>query len=58
MKVYMKLVMIMELVVNFASSKNLIVKSIIFPDSNIHTYNWMSPDGKTHNQIDHIQIDR
>jgi hypothetical protein len=45
-------------VVNFATSKNLIVKSSTFPHCNIHKFTWMSPDGKTHNQIDHILIDR
>jgi hypothetical protein len=24
----------------------------------IHTYTWTSPDGKTHNQIDRILVDR
>jgi hypothetical protein len=43
--------------VNFATSKNLGVKSM-FPECNIHKYNWMSPDGKTHNQIGHILLDR
>jgi hypothetical protein len=44
--------------VNFAASKNLVVKSTMFPHRNIHKYTWTSPDGKTHNQIDHILIDR
>jgi hypothetical protein len=44
-------------VVNFATSK--------FLPSNVrrfhivtHKFTWTSPDGKTHNQIDHILIDR
>jgi len=44
--------------VNFATSKNLIVKSTMFPHRNIHKYTWTSPEGKTHNQIDHVLIDR
>ena len=43
---------------NFATSKNQVVKSTMFPRRNIHKYTWTSPDGKTHNQIDHILIDR
>jgi hypothetical protein len=45
-------------VVNFATSKNLVVNSTMFLHRNIHTYTCTSPDGKTHNQIDHILIDR
>jgi hypothetical protein len=44
--------------VNYATSKNLVVKSTMFPHRNIHKYTWTTPDGKTHNQIDHILIDR
>jgi hypothetical protein len=51
--------MIKELrVVNFTTSKNLIVKSTMFPHHNIHKYAWTSPDGNTYNHIDHILTDR
>jgi len=43
--------------VKFATSKNLVVKSTMFPHRNVHKYTWTSPDGKTHNQIDHVLID-
>ena len=45
-------------IVNFATSNNLVVMSKMFPHQNIHKYTWTSPDEKTHNQIDHILIDR
>jgi hypothetical protein len=45
-------------IVNFAILKNLVVKSMMLPRRNIHKYTWTSPDGQTHNQIDHILIDR
>jgi hypothetical protein len=45
-------------VVNFATSKNITVNSTMFSHRNIHKYTWMSPDRKTHSQIDHILIDR
>ena len=44
-------------IVNFATSKILFLKSTIFWHQNIYKYTWTSPDGKPHNQIDHILID-
>jgi endonuclease/exonuclease/phosphatase family metal-dependent hydrolase len=44
-------------VVNFATSKNLIVKSTTFPHRDIHKHIWTS-DGVMHNQIDHVLIDK
>jgi hypothetical protein len=44
-------------VVNFATYKNLTVKSTMFPHSNIRCYTRTSPDEKTYNQIDRILID-
>jgi hypothetical protein len=45
-------------VVNFSTSKNLVVKSTMFPHLKIHKYTWTSPEGNTHNQPDHVLIDR
>ena len=45
-------------IVNFVTSKYLVVKSIMFLHQNIRKYTWTSSDGKTHNQMDHILIDR
>jgi hypothetical protein len=45
-------------VVNFATSRNLVVKSTMFPHRDIHKYIWMSPEGKMHNHIAHVLIDR
>jgi hypothetical protein len=43
-------------VVNFATSKNLVVKSTMFPYCSIHKYTWTSPDGKR--QPDRSHFDR
>jgi endonuclease/exonuclease/phosphatase family metal-dependent hydrolase len=45
-------------VVNFATSKNVIVKSTTYPHRDNHIHTWTSPDGVTHNQIDHVLIDK
>jgi endonuclease/exonuclease/phosphatase family metal-dependent hydrolase len=45
-------------VVNFATSNNLVVKSTMLPHRSFHKYTWTFPDRKTHNQIDHILINR
>ena len=45
-------------IVKFATSKNLVVNSTIFPHRNIHKYTWTSPAEQNRNQIDHLLIDR
>jgi hypothetical protein len=58
MRIYAILIMIMDLiVVKFATSEKLIVKSTTFPHCNIIKHTWTFPDGKTHNQIDNTLID-
>jgi hypothetical protein len=44
--------------VNFTRSKNLTFKTTMFPHRNNHKYIWTSSDGKTHNQILHILVER
>jgi hypothetical protein len=45
-------------VVDYSHLKNLRVKSTMLQHFNIHNYTSTSPDGKSHNQIGHILIDR
>jgi hypothetical protein len=54
----MKPIMIMVKVVNSATPKNLIDKSTTFSHRDIHKHTWTSPDGVTHNQIDHVLRDK
>jgi hypothetical protein len=58
MRVYMKPIMITGQSRNFATSKNLIAKSITFPHRDIRKHTWTSLDGVIHNQIDHVLIDK
>jgi hypothetical protein len=43
-------------VVNFATCKNLVIKSTMFPHRKIHKHIWTSPEGNTQNQIHHVLI--
>jgi len=45
-------------IVNFATSEIHVVMITMFPHQNIHKCIWTSSDAETHNQIDHILIDR
>jgi hypothetical protein len=45
-------------VVNFVTSKNLVVRSTMFLHRKIHRYTSTSPEGNAHNQTDHVLIDR
>jgi hypothetical protein len=44
--------------VKFSMSKNLTGKSTMFPHCNTHKYTWTSPDGKTHNKIHHVLLEK
>ncbi|EDO41726.1 predicted protein, partial [Nematostella vectensis] len=41
---------------DFCLNNDLVNGGTIFPHKNIHKLTWMSPDGRTLNQIDHIII--
>ncbi|XP_060881722.1 craniofacial development protein 2-like [Metopolophium dirhodum] len=44
--------------VNFATTRNMIISSTTFPHKDIHKETWVSPSGQIKNQIDHVAVDR
>lgn len=44
--------------IEFCSSAELVIGGSIFPHRRIHKVTWVSPNGKTENQIDHFAISR
>ena len=47
-----------ELFTDFCAFNDLVIGGSVFKHKNIHKETWISPDGKTRNQIDYITIDR
>ena len=45
-----------EMFANMCSLNSLIIGGSIFPHKRIHKVTWISPDGRTENQIDHFCI--
>jgi len=45
-------------VINFATSKDLVVSSTFFPRKYIFKHTWVSPNVKTKNQINHVIINK
>ena len=48
----------MEKDITFAILKTLLVKSTYFEHKDIQKYKWISQDGRTLNQIDHVLVNR
>lgn len=44
--------------VNFATTRNMIISSTTFPNKDIHKETWVSPSGQIKNQIDYVVMDR
>lgn len=47
-----------ELLVDTCTTNNLVIGGTLFPHPRVHKVTWVSPDGITENQIDHITISR
>ena len=45
-----------ERMISSCEVNNMVIMSTMFPHRDIHKQTWISPDGKTKNQIDHICI--
>jgi len=46
-----------SMLVTFASNRNMVVSSTMFPHKNIHKQTWMSSCGRIGNQIEHVLVD-
>lgn len=47
-----------EMLLDTCTTNNLVIGGTLFPHPRVHKVTWVSPDGITENQIDHITISR